>query len=151
MIDVLAIRRKRINIPNFAYDMQLTCIAGLACVAQEDVESMILLAPMKIDGSFHSDVASVDNQPSLLNRIKELPRHYAPHGLSDDDIINSCGSRSLHDIADIDNVSKDALNTAINRDSAFADDQDGSGKDIMQGVNDIANSSDTAGGSDNSD
>lgn len=121
MIDVTSSCRKTISAPDFYFDSQIVCVNGLSCIAQEDEESLTLIAPLMEDGSFHSDVASADSQPNLLTRVTQLPRHYSPHGLSDEDIINSCGSRSLHDIADINNASENALNNLIGmRDSASA-------------------------------
>lgn len=113
MIDVCSSRRKTISAPDFNFDSTLTHVFDLSCLPQEDEESLALIAPMMEDGSFHSDVASADSQPNLLQRVSQLPRHFAPRGLSDEDIINSCGSRSLHDIADIDNVSKNAVESLI--------------------------------------
>lgn len=119
MIDVVSSVRKTVSAPDFYVDRTLTSVAGLSCLPQEDEESLALIAPFPEDGSYHSDVASSNSQPNLLSRVSKLSQNFAPHGLSDDDIINACGSRSLHDIADINNVSENALINFVGmRDSA---------------------------------
>lgn len=102
MIDVISYKKKYRN------DIPVSPISVLGINALPDIslEELRLITPIPQDGSYHSDVASSDKQPSLFNRIESLPKSFAPRGLSDEDIINSCGSRSLHDIADIDNVSQ---------------------------------------------
>lgn len=109
MIDVLAIKRKFNNPPDFDFDKQVISSYSNMCIPQEDEVSLSLIAPLQQDGTYHSDMASSDKQPQLLQRVKQLPRNFAPHGLDDEDIINACGSRSLHDIADINNVSENVL------------------------------------------
>lgn len=143
MIDVVSSVRKTISAPDFYFDSTLTSVAGLSCLPQEDEESLALIAPFPEDGSYHSDVASMNSQPNLLSRVSKLPQRFAPHGLSDEDIINACGSRSLHDIADIDNVSKNVVNNLIDMcDSASAvGQQAGSPSESPQGSNSVDNSS----------
>lgn len=102
MIDVISYKKKyRNDIP-----VSPTSVLGVNALPDISLEELQLITPIPQDGSYHSDVASADKQPSLFNRIESLPKSFAPHGLSDEDIINACGSRSLHDIADIDNVSQ---------------------------------------------
>lgn len=69
-------------------------------------DEVSVIAPLPIDGVYRSDLASIQNQPSLLQRIQRLPLKYAPSGMEDAELYTYCPTRAIHDIADIDNVSK---------------------------------------------
>lgn len=109
MKDILAIKRKTVVNADFDRDRELKSYLNNSCVPNIDEESYALIAPLQQDGTYHSDMASADKQPQLLQRVKQLPKSFSPRGFDDEDIINACGSRSLHDIADINNVSENVL------------------------------------------
>lgn len=127
MIDVISYKKKyRNDVP-----VSPTSVLGVNALPDMSLEELQLITPIAQDGSYHSDVASADKQPSLFNRVQSLPKSFAPSGLSDEDIINACGSRSLHDIADIDNVSQRYIDNVSNTISTESEPQQ-IGKDIRQ-------------------
>lgn len=128
MIDVISYKKKYRN----DTPVSPTSVLGINALPDMSLEELQLITPIEQDGSYHSDVASADKQPSLFNRIEALPKSYAPHGLSDADIINACGSRSLHDIADIDNVSHTLMEDVSNTISA-EEARNKVGTDVQQG------------------
>ena len=69
-------------------------------------DEVSVIAPLPVEGVYRSDVASLEKQPSLMNRIQRLPARYAPRGMEDEELFTYSPMRSLHDMADIDNVSK---------------------------------------------
>lgn len=77
---------------------------GVVCVSVLSREDIYAISPPVIDGTYHSDVASLDSQPSLMQRIEKLPKSFAPRGLEDEDLFTLAVPRSAHDITDIQNM-----------------------------------------------
>lgn len=77
-------------------------------------EEMFCVAPLPIDGLYHSDVASLDSQPSLEQRLQKLPKNFLPSGMSDDECFDSALPRCVHDISDVKDYTDYYNNEMVN-------------------------------------
>lgn len=100
-MDVVSYKQNKIVAAGLDVPSKNLGVSSVPLLSSEDVYA---LSPNPIDGIYHSDVASSESQPNLMQRVAKLPKSFAPSGMSDDELISTAIPRACHDIADIEDM-----------------------------------------------